>query len=97
MFPDFLIAPIYRDGQAVSVTTSAQAVVLNSKATSICLTNTGAGNAYVRVGGTDVAIPAGYLIMAGTQVVISKPDNEDRMTIIGDAATDVHVICGRGA
>ena len=89
--------PAYTTGQVVSPAAAAASVTLLKNSKSVCLTNTGSNTAYVRISPTAAnATTADYPVIAGSQVVIGKADDDISLSHISASGTTLHIICGEG-
>ena len=93
-------SPIWGSGVTASVTatTGNQAKGYNSK--TLCLTNLGDKVAYVRtgVGSGITATIADFPVLAGQQVTITKPNDDDYVAYVCAAteSTSLHIMPGEG-
>lgn len=91
------INPAYTQGQIVAAAAVAASVSVNKAAKQIAVTNLGGNIAYVRTGtGTIAATTADMPILPGTQVTLTKGDNQETFSYISAAGTTLHVIPGEG-
>ena len=91
------INPAYTQGQIVAAAAVAASVSVNKAAKQIAVTNLGSNIAYVRTGtGTIAATTADMPILPGTQVTLTKGDNQETFSYISAAGTTLHVIPGEG-
>lgn len=91
------INPAYTQGQTVTATAAAASVSVNKAAKQLAVTNLGSNIAYVRTGtGTIAATTADMPILPGTQVTLTKGDNQETFSYISAAGTTLHVIPGEG-
>jgi len=91
------INPAYTQGQIVAAAAVAASVSVNKAAKQIAVTNLGGNIAYVRTGtGTIAATTADMPILPGTQVTLTKGDNQETFSYISAAGTSLHVIPGEG-
>lgn len=93
-------APFYpRYTKALQLTPAAVSaqVTIPAGSKQMILTNTGANEAFIRVGsGTFTATVNDYLVMAGTQISLSKLEDHDQLAHMSPAGTSLHVIFGEG-
>lgn len=91
------INPSYTQGQTVAAAAVAASVAVNKSAKQIAVTNLGLNVAYVRTGtGVIAATAADMPILPGTQVTLTKGDNQETFSYISAAGTTLHVIPGEG-
>lgn len=91
------INPAYTQGQTVAAGAVAASVSVNKSAKQIAVTNLGDNIAYIRTGtGTIAATTADMPILPGTQVTLTKGDNQETFSYISAAGTSLHVIPGEG-
>lgn len=91
------INPAYTQGQIVAAAAVAASVSVNKAAKQLAVTNLGLNVAYVRTGtGTIAATTADMPILPGTQVTLTKGDNQETFSYISAAGTTLHVIPGEG-
>lgn len=92
---DLAFSPDYKTSIVLPTSTSAVSWEIG-RGTCMVVSNTGAADVYIRMGNTDAAIGVGYLVLAGSQVALGKPEEETRLTFISSAVSAIHVITGRG-
>lgn len=91
------INPAYTQGQTVSAAAVAASISINKTSKQVAVTNLGLNVAYVRTGtGTIAATTADMPILPGTQVTLTKGDNQETFSYISAAGTTLHVIPGEG-
>ena len=91
------IQPGYTTGQIVNPASSAAPLTLIAGSKQLIITNLGANLCYVRVGsGTITATNNDYPVPAGAQVVISKAQDDDKLSHISPLGTTLHVMNGEG-
>ncbi|MBQ5963146.1 hypothetical protein [Massilia sp. ZL223] len=93
------VQPGYGTGQTLAPAAGAATANLTAGSKQLILTNLGANPAYVRVAAADsisAATVADYPIPAGAQVVISKADQDNRLSHISPLGTTLHVMNGEG-
>ena len=92
------IQPGYGTGQTLTPGAGAATATLTPGSKQLVLTNLGANPAYVRVGGADIgsATVADYPVPAGAQVVISKADQDNKLSHISPLGSTLHVMNGEG-
>lgn len=89
--------PAYTQGQTVTAAAVAASVSVAASSKQLTVTNLGNNVAYVRTGtGTIAATTADMPVLPGTQVSITKGDNQDKFSYISSAGTTLHVIPGEG-
>ena len=91
--------PACKQGVTVAVTTSSQAVAIDKKRTSrsVCVTNYGDNPVYVCFGDENVTATAeDSMILAPSQVSLSKNPDATHMAVIGVDVSNVHAIIGAG-
>lgn len=93
--------PAYGSGASVaSVTATSGSSAIGAGSKSIVVTNTGSNSVYVRTGLSGLTAAAGtdYIVLALTQVSISKPQDHTHIAYVCDAAltSSLHVIPGEG-
>lgn len=89
--------PAYTQGQTVTAAAVAASVTVNKASKQITVTNLGSNIAYVRTGtGAIAASTADMPILPGTQVTLTKGDNQETFSYISAAGTTLHVIPGEG-
>ena len=93
---DLPFSPNYGTAQLITTSDTVTAVSLLGNSNAICLTNTSSVRVTVRLGVTDAINNAGYIVLPGSQVIIGKPTDERRLTVISSSAGSLHVIEGRG-
>jgi len=72
-------------------------ISLDAQSKSVRLVNVGANICHVRIGaGTQTATTADTPIRAGSEVVLSKADGENKLAHISAAGTTLHVQTGEG-
>lgn len=96
MNADLPFTPIYESAQSVSTSASVAVISVPKGSKALCVTNTGSVHITIRVGLTDAIQNEGYLLLAGSQVIIAKPANESRLTAISTSESMLHVVAGRG-
>ena len=94
-------APAYGQGASVaSVTATSGSTQMGVGAKSIVVTNTGANSVYIRTGLTGLTAVAGtdYIVLALSQVSISKPQDHTHVAYVCDTAltSSLHIIPGEG-
>lgn len=94
-------APAYGQGASVaSVTATSGSTQMGVGAKSIMVTNTGANSVYIRTGLTGLTAVAGtdYIVLALSQVSISKPQDHTHVAYVCDTAltSSLHIIPGEG-
>jgi len=91
------INPAYTQGQTVAAAAVAASVSVNKAAKQIAVTNLGNNVAYVRTGtGAIAAATSDMPVLPGTQVTLTKGDNQETFSYISAAGTTLHVIPGEG-
>jgi hypothetical protein len=98
---DQTFAPAYGSGASVaSVTATSGSTQMGIGSKSIVVTNTGANSVYVRTGLTGLTAVAGtdYIVLALSQVSISKPQDHTHISYVCDTAlaSSLHIIPGEG-
>lgn len=89
--------PSYGTGQAVNSTSpAADAGALRKGDKQVCVTNNGANVAYIRVAATGAASAADYPVLSGAQVVVTKADDDTRLSHYSPLGTTLHIITGNG-
>ena len=90
-------APAYGQGITVSPAAASASSTIGVGSKSLTLTNLGAEVCYVRVGKAGiVATTADYPLLAGTQVSISKFQDDTTVAYISAVGTSLHIIPGEG-
>ena len=90
-------APTYGSGKTLTAGVASLTTSVHEDAKSICITNTGANIAYVRIGNSSsVATTADYPILAGDQAIITKTQGDNTLAYISAAGTTLHVMVGQG-
>lgn len=91
-------APSYTRGVTVTPGAASASTAIGRGSKSLCLTNLGITTVFVRVStGASAATAADYPVPAGTQVSISKPQDDDTVSFISPAgAGSLHIIPGEG-
>jgi hypothetical protein len=93
-------SPIWGSGATVSVTATSGNSLRGFGSKSVCLTNLGDKTAYVRTGRHSgvAATTADYPVLPGSQVTITKPQDDDYVAYICAATetTSLHVMFGEG-
>jgi len=91
------INPAYTQGQTVTAAAAAASVSVNKAAKQLAVTNLGLNVAYVRTGtGTIAATTADMPVLPGTQVTLTKGNDQETFSYISAAGTTLHVIPGEG-
>lgn len=92
------VQPAYGSGQTLTPAAAAATVTIAKGNKQLILTNLGANVCHVRVGNTSIAnaTTADYPVPAGAQVVISKSDEDDKLSHISASGTTLHVMNGEG-
>jgi hypothetical protein len=91
--------PHYGSGRAVTTGASSASIEIGEGSKSLVLTNAGANPCYVRTGDSSVTAVdiVDYLLLAGAQVSISKPQDHTHLAYLqSGASTTLHVIAGEG-
>ena len=91
--------PKYGSGQAVSTGAASASIEIGEGNKSLVLTNVGSNPCYIRTGDSSVAAVnlVDYLLMAGAQVSISKPQDHTHLAYLqSGASTTLHVMPGEG-
>jgi hypothetical protein len=89
--------PAYTKGQTVNAAAVAASVAVLASAKQLTITNLGNNIAYVRTGtGTIAATAADMPILPGTQVSLTKGENQETVSYISAAGTSLHIIPGEG-
>lgn len=89
--------PSYGSGQVVNAAAvAADAVALRKGEKQVCVTNLGANIAYVRVAAAGDASTADYPVAPGAQVVLTKADDDVRLSHISAGGTSLHIMTGNG-
>lgn len=91
------IRPAYTKGQTVTPAAAAASVNIDAASKQVCLTNLGLNVCYVRVSpdGT-AATTADMPVLPGSQIVISKGQEDDALSYISAGGTTLHIITGEG-
>ena len=89
--------PAYTQGQTVDAAAVAASVAVLASAKQLTITNLGDNVAYVRAGiDTIAATTADMPILPGTQVSLTKGENQETVSYISAAGTSLHIIPGEG-
>jgi len=89
--------PSFNEGQTVTATATPATTQIGKGRKQLAITNTGSNIAYVRVGnGSRTASIADFPILAGTQIAISKFEDDDYLCYISAGGTSLHIIPGEG-
>jgi hypothetical protein len=89
--------PRYGQGQTMTSAAASAAVTIDAQAKSVQVTNTGANPAYFRISNSAAAaVAADCIILAGTQVTVSKGDGDNSFAHISPLGTTLNVITGEG-
>jgi hypothetical protein len=90
--------PAYGQGATMALTTASSALNIGLGSKTVKLTNTGANACYVRFGFTgQTATAADCLILAGSQIELSKDQDHNQIAALSAAATtNLHIIPGEG-
>ena len=89
--------PAYTSGQTKTSAALAASFSVAAGTNQVCITNTGSYIAYVRIGvGSFSATTADYPVLAGSQVVLTKAQDDTVVSHISASGTTLHFICGIG-
>ena len=89
--------PAYTSGQTKTSAALAASFSVAAGTNQVCITNTGSYIAYVRIGvGSFSATTADYPVLAGSQVVLTKAQDDTVVSHISASGTTLHFICGNG-
>jgi hypothetical protein len=89
--------PAYTSGQTKTSAALAASFSVAAGTNQVCITNTGSYIAYVRIGvGSFSATTADYPVLAGSQVVLTKAQDDTAISHISASGTTLHFICGSG-
>jgi hypothetical protein len=88
--------PSYGTGQTVAAGAAADAGALRKGDKQVCVTNLGANVAYVRVSSAGGATAADYPVSAGAQSILTKADDDVRMSTYSPGGTTLHIMTGNG-
>ena len=89
--------PAYTSGQTKTSAALAASFSVAAGTNQVCITNTGSYIAYVRIGvGSFSATTADYPVLAGSQVVLTKAQDDTVVSHISTSGTTLHFICGSG-
>lgn len=90
--------PAYGNGQNVAVGLATARIEIGRGSQSLCLSNTGSTACYVKTGDVTVEAVVGedYIVLPGTQIVLTKDEEHTHLAYIAAAATTLHAIPGEG-
>ena len=89
--------PAYTSGQTKTSAALAASFSVAAGTNQVCITNTGSYIAYVRIGvGSFSATTADYPVLADSQVVLTKAQDDTVVSHISASGTTLHFICGNG-
>ena len=90
-------SPHYTSGQIVSATATAASATINATSKNVCVTNSGANIAYVRISDSSVtATTSDFPILSGQQAIITKATDEDVLSYISPLGATLHIMTGEG-
>lgn len=91
------IQPAYTTGQIVTPAAGSATISIRKGNKQQILTNQGANVCYVRIGqGIGAATTADYPVPAGSQVVVTRADDDDQLSHISPLGTTLHIMNGEG-
>lgn len=89
--------PAYGTGQTVAPAAASATITLGRGTKQVMLSNLGAAICYVRIGAAATpATVADCPVLAGSQVTITRADDDTQFSHISATGTTLHVICGEG-
>lgn len=89
--------PAYTSGQTKTSAALAASFDLAAGTNQVCVTNTGSNIAYVRIGsGSFAATTSDYPVLSGSQVVLTRAQDDTAVSHISASGTTLHFICGSG-
>ncbi len=92
------IQPAYTTGQTLAPAAGSATATIRAGNKQQILTNLGANVCYVRIGASDLgaATVADYPVPPGAQVVVTRSDEDTKLSHISPLGTTLHVMNGEG-